>query len=69
MFVVLLTILISPSTVELGSASFAPATFVFVYDLFLERNLSFRSLRVLVLTIPINLIITFIFIKIKKRFF
>ncbi|MBE20332.1 MAG: hypothetical protein CMD69_05745 [Gammaproteobacteria bacterium] len=64
-----MTIFISPSTVELGSTNFAPASFVFVYDLFLERNLSFRSLRVLVLTIPVNLIITFIIIKIKKRFF
>jgi len=67
--VIFLTIFLSPAAIELGSENYAPATSIFIYDLIFERSLSFRSLRVLVLTIPINLIITFIFIQIKKRFF
>ncbi|SVE14543.1 uncharacterized protein METZ01_LOCUS467397, partial [marine metagenome] len=36
-FVITFILLITPSTIEVGSTRMAPSIFVFIYDIFLER--------------------------------
>jgi len=59
----------TPSTIELGSDRFGPSFFIFFYDLVLEQNLSFRSLRPLVISIPLALLFLIVLTTVKKRFF
>jgi len=68
-FIVLLTLLITPATIELETVSLAPALAVFFLDLFLEQNLSTRSLRPFLLSLPSIFVILGIYLFIRKRFF
>jgi len=68
-FIVLLTLLITPTTIELDTISLAPALAVFFLDLILEQNLSTRSLRPLFLSLPSIFAILGIYFFVRKRFF
>jgi len=68
-FAILFFTLITPATIEANSSKLSPAITIFLFDLILEQNVSFRSLRPLVLSVPISIILIFIFRLIKKRFF
>jgi len=68
-FVIAFIVLTTPSTIEVGSTRMAPSIFVFIYDIFLERNFSLRSLRPILLSVPSSLILLSIFLVFKKKFF
>ena len=68
-FVIVFILLTTPSTIEVGSTRLAPSLFVFIYDIFLERNFSLRSLRPILLSVPSSLILLSIFLVFKKKFF
>ena len=64
-----MTVLVTPSVIQSGSNKLAPAIFVFMYDLILERNFSLQSLNVLFLSLPASSIIAWVILKIKRKFF
>ena len=66
--IIYLTLFLTPSQIELGSNNYAPAIFIFFYNVTLELNFSLRPLRALMLTLPINLFLFISLLKIKKRF-
>ena len=68
-FVLIFVAFMTPSTIELGSDRFGPSFFIFFYDLVLEQNLSFRSLRPLVISIPLALLFLIVLTTVKKRIF
>ena len=68
-FFVSLTLLVTPATIEVEAVSLAPALAVFFLDLILEQNFSTRSLRPLLLSLPVVFLILGIFSFIRKRFF
>ena len=68
-FGILFIALMTPATIEANSSKLSPAITVFLFDLILEQNVSFRSLRPLLLSVPISIFLLFIFGLIKKRFF
>jgi len=64
-----LTLFLTPAQIELGGSHYAPAIFIFVYNVTLELDFSFRPLRVLALTLPISLFVFISLFALKKRFF
>lgn len=62
-------ILMTPAQVEVGSISYSPAVFTFLFNILLEQNYSFIALRPLALTLPIGFLVLFLVSIIKKRFF
>ncbi len=62
-------ILVTPAQVEIGSESYAPAFFTFLFNVLLERDYSFRVLRPLILSIPISLVVLYLILSIKRKFF
>ena len=61
--------LVTPATIEVREEILSPAIFVFFYDILFEIGLSFSTLRPLLFSLPISLLITFLVIKIKRKFF
>jgi len=64
-----LIILLTPSQVSINPPDYAPAIFVFLFNLILEQDYSLRILRPLVLSIPISLLVGLIVLRIRKKFF
>ncbi|MAS58826.1 MAG: hypothetical protein CMD42_03735 [Gammaproteobacteria bacterium] len=64
-----LVLMLTPAIVEVGSNKLAPAIIIFFLDLILEQNLSTRSLRPILLSIPFVLFLIGLCILVKKRFF
>ena len=46
-----------------------PALFFFIFELILEQNVSLRTLRPLVFTLPLVFILSILVNRFKKRFF
>ena len=69
LFIIIITGLITPATVEIGSDQLAPSLFVFFYDLILEQQFSFRSLKPIILMIPLSVILYGFILIIKRKFF
>lgn len=67
--VIVFILLVTPATIESQENTLAPALFIFFYDVLFEKFISFRSLRPLLLTIPLSGIILLTFIFIKRKFF
>ena len=61
--------LVTPAATEVKEGILSPAIFVFFYDILFEIGLSFSTLRPLLLSLPISLLMTFLVIKLKRRFF
>ena len=68
-FPIVLTLLLTPAEIELGSQNYAPSLMTFILNIFLENDLSLRVLRPLVLTLPAIVILITLAGFIKKRFF
>ena len=66
---ILLIVLLTPAQLDAVNSIYSPALFSFFFNLILERNLSLRLLRPLLLTIPISLLGFYLYFVIKKRFF
>ena len=64
-----LIVLMTPTNIEVGSNQLAPCLTIFFYDLIFQQVLSFRSLRPLVITLPMGFLSIFVLTAIKKRFF
>ena len=52
--------LVTPATIEVREEILSPAIFVFFYDILFEIGLSFSTLRPLLFSLPISLLITLI---------
>ena len=61
--------MMTPSTIQVSSNNFAPAVFVFIFDIILEKSISLRSLRPLVISLPAVLILVYGVIFLKRKFF
>ena len=68
-FVFTFTLLITPSGINAGQNELAPALFVFLFDIVLEKNFSTFSLRTLALSLPITLFFVFLISILKRKFF
>ncbi len=66
---IFLIFFLTPSLIEISSNKFAPALFVFLFDLFLENNFSTRSLRSLLISIPIGSFLVILTSLLKRKFF
>tara|TARA_Y100001949_G_C15787176_1_gene243329 strand:- start:405 stop:590 length:186 start_codon:yes stop_codon:yes gene_type:complete len=61
--------MLTPATVEVGLNKLAPAIIIFFLDLILEQNISTRSLRPILFSLPLALFLIGLSILVKKRFF
>jgi len=61
--------LVTPSLIEISSNSLAPAISVFLFDLILENNFSTRSLKPLLISLPIAFIFTLVLSFFRRKFF
>lgn len=68
LFIIFLIFLLTPNLIEISSSRIAPSIFIFFYDLILEAEFSLRSLRPLVFSLPIGILIFTIFKAFKRRF-
>ena len=68
-FYICLVVLLTPAQIEVGSSDYGPALFTFLFNTFLEQNYSMRVLRPFILSLPISLLLLWIFLSIKRRFF
>ena len=68
-FLILTVILITPAQIEVSSPNYAPSIFIFFYNLVFQEDISVRVLRPLFLSLPLTLIVLFVYLATKKRFF
>ena len=61
--------LVTPAAIEVREGILSPAIFRFFYDILFEIGLSFSTLRPLLLSLPMSLLVTFLVIQLKRRFF
>ena len=66
---IVLIVFMTPANIEVGSNQLAPCLTIFFYDLVFQQVLSFRSLRPLVISLPLGFLSIFVFSTIKRRFF
>ena len=62
-------IFITPAQIEISSTHYAPSLFTFFFNLLFEKNMSFRPLRSLVISIPLSLVVIFVFRFFRRKFF
>ena len=62
-------IFITPAQIDISDIQYAPSLFTFFFNLLLEQNMSLRPLRPLVITIPLSLLVIFLFRIFKRKFF
>jgi len=67
-FCLSLALLITPENLGISSEIPSPTIFAFAFNLLLEQNVSFRTLRPLVFSLPLALAISLLFKIAKKRF-
>ena len=60
--------LVTPSLIEISSNSLAPAISVFLFDLMLENNFSTRSLKPLLISLPITSIFSVAVYFFRRKF-
>jgi len=68
-FFFILTLLITPSRIEIQYDNLGPAIFLFLYDLIFEGNIFNMKLRPLAITLPLVFFISGVVVFLKKRFF
>lgn len=68
-FIFILVLFITPSHIELSGNNFAPSIFTFFFNILLERDISLRVLRPLVITLPLAFLLKFILSFTKKKLF
>jgi len=68
-FVLIFFFLVTPAAIEVREGILSPAIFRFFYDILFEIGLSFSTLRPLLLSLPMSLLVTFLVIQLKRRFF
>tara|TARA_B100000674_G_scaffold481817_1_gene483312 strand:+ start:1095 stop:1385 length:291 start_codon:yes stop_codon:yes gene_type:complete len=62
-------IFITPAQIDISDTQYAPSLFTFFFNLLLEKDVSLRPLRPLVISIPLSLLVIFIFRFFKRKFF
>lgn len=68
-FFLILVLLLTPANLDGGLGKLAPSLAVFFYDVIFLQMLSFKSLRPLVLSLPLAFMLLILIRFIKKRFF
>ena len=68
-FIVLIAVFLTPAQIIVSEMEYAPALFVYVFNILFQQELSTRVLRPLLLSIPLILISFSLYSSIKKRFF
>ena len=68
-FIVALSICLTPSQIDISGTDFAPSIFTFFFNIILEGDYSLRVLRPLVLSTPLSFLVVLIIFSFKKRFF
>ena len=61
-------IFMTPAQIDIGSTYYGPAVISFMLDLILEQRFSLRLLRPLVLTLPISMILFWMYVVVRRRF-
>lgn len=67
-FFIFLALLLTPENMGIETKPY-PALFFFIFELILEQNVSLRTLRPLVFTLPLVFILSILVNRFKKRFF
>ena len=62
-------VLLTPAQLEINSNEYAPALFTFIFNFLLEKDYSLRALRPLFLSLPLSMILLWLFVLVRKRFF
>ena len=65
---IILVTFLTPTYLSLDPIILTPSVFTFFFDLLFERNISFRHLRPLALSIPIFLVTYLILNWVRKKF-
>jgi hypothetical protein len=68
-FCLFLVVLLTPAQIEAGSAGYAPALFSFIFNVLLEQDFSLRTLRPILLSLPICLLSLWLLSIVRKKFF
>jgi len=68
-YTIILILFLTPAYIDSSSDKLAPALSIFFYDLIFQNFFSLRSLRPLVISLPLGLIGLLVFRNIKKIFF
>ena len=68
-FPILLVLFMTPARVEFDSPELGPSVFTFIFNIILEKDYSTRSLRPLMISMPVTIFIVFFADLVKKRFF
>lgn len=68
-FILLLVILMTPAQIEIKGSDYAPSLFTFCFMIVFEQNFSLRSLRPLLISLPMTMILLSIHLSVKKKFF
>jgi hypothetical protein len=68
-FFIMIVVLITPAQIEVSEGDYAPSLFTFVYNVIFQQEFSIRTLRPLVLSLPVCMFILFIKSLIKRKFF
>ena len=66
-FFIFLALLLTPENMGIETKPY-PALFFFIFELILEQNVSLRTLRPLVFTLPLAFILAISFLSFKRRF-
>jgi hypothetical protein len=64
-----IAVLLTPAQIEVNSNEYAPALFTFLFNFILEKDYSLRVLRPIFLSLPASVLILWLTIFLKKRFF
>jgi len=68
-FFLVLVLLLTPENMGIGFQEPSPVVFSFIFDSIFEQNISIRTLRPLVFSLPLALTLGMIFLRFRKRFF
>lgn len=68
-FIILLVAFLTPAQITVSELEFAPALFVFIFNIFFQQDFSIRVLKPLLLSLPLSIIFLLLYSPVKKRFF
>lgn len=68
LFFLVLAFLLTPENLGFSTKGPSPVIFSFIFNLILENNLSLKTLRPLLFTLPFSLFLALVIQNFKKRF-
>lgn len=67
-FILLLIVFFTPAQIEVSESNYAPSLFSFIFNLIFKQDFSTRVLRPLLISLPLGLIVLYLYSKIKRKF-